>query len=254
MSRYHQLDDVLNPCRKPTWLRDDVLFWLESAHKIAQYGLAHLKRTIVEGQYEEKHGLFFGGTALSTEHRQLAHFLTHQCAEVLGVDLCSAAQRVTLVDVHTGLGAWAKDYLFADCSKGTAFETIFADYARMGRIVQSNADGDADAEAEAMSSMYAQSIGHVTSADGYVSLFENASDVLAFAQEFGTVSGVRVLKALRAENMAYRCSRGQSVADERVFYQRGLEVKGVFYLEQDAEWKQSVLRAGVDVFARALRR
>ena len=205
-----------------------------------------LKKTIVEGQYFKKDGLFFGGEELCLEHDVLVQYLTQEMMnyDQFGIDLCEMAQRLTLIDVHTGLGKYARDYLFVK-GNGNRLKELLPEYEEQKRIM--------DLEGDSMfKEMYKDSIGSVPSENGYPSLFANAEDQLTFTQEFGTLDGIFVFKALRAENMAFHNSQGHSIDDEKVFYERGIDLKNVFYLEHDPFWKRQVIDSGVRVFTQSL--
>ena len=118
-------------------------------------------------------------------------------------------------------------------------------YGKQDRILHLKQDS-------VLTQMYADSVGAVTGNDGYLSLFPNSNDTLSLTQEFGTYSPLRVFKALRAENMAYHYSQGQSISDEKKFYYRGLDVKRVFYPEHDPFWKNQVLNSGTNLFKKTL--
>jgi len=245
-SRYMDFDHIINPKRKPTWLRDDILFWLEALKNLLFYGKKALSKAIVEGQYFKKDGLFFGGRDLCVEHDMLVQFLTQEMMDrdQFGVDLCEMAQRLTLIDVHTGLGRYARDYLFLK-SNAPKLKELLPEYEQQKRIM--DLEGDS-----VFKEMYKDSVGSVASPDGYPSLFPNAEDSMAMTQEFGTMESIFVFKALRAENMAYHYSQGESIDDEHVFYHRGIDLKRVFYLEDDPFWKGQVLSAGNRVFRQSL--
>jgi len=252
-SAYSKLSNIINPQRKPTWFRDDFLFWPEALQNVLLYGIKNLKKTIVEGQYHKRDGLFFGGMDLAVEHDMLIQYLTQEMMDhdKFGVDLCEMAQRLTMIDVHTGLGKYANDYLFLK-SHAQRLKEMLPEYADMGTSART-IHHVMDLENDSMfKEMYKDMTGSVGGEDGYPSLFHNAVDTLSLTQEFGTKEGVFVFKALRAENMAFHYSQGESIDDERIFYQRGLDLKHVFYLEDDPFWKRQVIDSGVRLFNQLL--
>jgi len=250
-SAYTKLSHIINPQRKPTWFRDDFLFWPDALQNILLYGFKNLKKTIVEGQYHQRDGLFFGGRDLAVEHDMLIQYLTQEMMnyDQFGVDLCEMAQRLTMIDVHTGLGKYANDYLFLK-SNAQKLKELLPEYADDMGTSGGNRHHLMDLENDSMfKEMYKDSVGSVGGSDGYPSLFHNAvNNTLSVTQEFGTKDGVFVFKALRAENMAFHYSQGESIDDERIFYHRGLDLKHVFYLEDDPVWKRHVMDSGVRLF------
>ena len=245
-SGYVDLDLIINPPRKPTWFRDDLLFWWDAIKNILFYGLNTIKKATVEGQYFKKDGVFFGGKELAIEHDMLVQFLTQESMDndKFGVNLLEITEKLTLIDVHTGLGKYSLDYLFVDAN-GKELERLFPSYSKDDRVL--------DFEKESFyKTMYEDSVGAVSMSDGYISLFTNSTNTLSLTQEYGTYAGIHVFKALRAENMAYHYSQGQSMRDEKQFYYRGLDVKHVFYPQHDPFWKNQVILSGVNVFKKTL--
>ena len=201
----------------------------------------------MEGQYFKKDGLFYGGRDLCVEHDMLVQYLTQEMMDhdQFGVDLCEMAQRLTLIDVHTGLGKYSQDTLLLK-SKGNELKELLPEYEEQKRIM------DLEGDESFFKEMYKDSVGSVAAEEGYSSLFANAVDKLTFTQEFGTLEGIFVFKALRAENMAFHYSQGHSIDDEKVFYERGIDLKNVFYPEHDPFWKRQVIDSGVRVFTQSL--
>ena len=161
------------------------------------------------------------------------------------INLLEIAEKLTIIDVHTGLGKYSIDYLFID-QDSEELKQLFPIYKKQDRLLALNGDDNM------FKDMYKDSVGSVTSSDGYLSLFSNSKDTMSITEEFGTYSGLQVFKALRAENMAYHYSQGQSIEDERKFYFRGLDVKQVFYPQNDPFWKHQVLNSGNNVFKKSL--
>lgn len=240
------VDHLLNPQRKPTWFRDDLWYWIDVIKAAIFWGIERISKTTVEGQYFKKDGVFYGGKELAIEHDMLVQFLTQESMDndKFGINLMDIAEKLTIIDVHTGLGKYSIDYLFVD-KTSDEIRKLFPMYQQQDRLMGLNDDG-------MFKDMYKDSVGYVTSGDGYLSLFQNSKDTIALTEEFGTYSGIKVFKALRAENMAYHYSQGQSIEDERKFYHRGLDVKRVFYPEHDPFWKNQVLNSGNNVFKKSL--
>ena len=240
------LNDMINPSRKPTWLRDDFVFWFDAIKNIMSHGMQKLKKVVAEGQYFKKDGIFYGGNDIAIEHDLLIKCLKEQSTNIFGVDLCKMAEKLTIVDVHTGLGRYGEDTLLTDqTSHGEKLRKLIPSYAQQNRILDFDTEGY-------WKEMYKDAVGNVTSSHGYSSLFGNSKDSLCVVEEFGTVDPVLVFKALRAENMAYHYSQGESLKDEEVFYKRGLDVKRAFYSESDPFWKNQIINSGVHVFRKAL--
>ena len=78
-------------------------------------------------RYSHPKGIFYGGTELSTSHKQLSTFLNR-------LPQVTAAKRLVLVDVHSGLGPPAQDTLM----------TSDGDFEKVSRIFGAGATLDAN--------------------------------------------------------------------------------------------------------------
>jgi Protein of unknown function (DUF2817) len=97
---YARLDSLLNPPTPPQW--QDTIALLPV---IVREGMPALKQAVAGGQYDFPKGLFFGGHAPSQTVRILADHLSQWIG---------ACDRVLHLDLHTGLGRWARYQLIAD--------------------------------------------------------------------------------------------------------------------------------------------
>lgn len=140
-----------------------------------QWGFPRLQAVVSGGQYTDPTGVFYGGTGPVWSHRWLQRF---------GAEAFTAAQRVIVIDLHTGLGPWGVGELIASETKGQVH------YERARSLwgdVRSMLDGD---------SVSAALAGDWMAAVG--DLFPGV-DVTPITIEFGTVDPVTVLQALRAD-------------------------------------------------------
>ena len=63
-------------------------------------------------------------------------------------------------------------------------------------------------------------------------LFINATDILAFAQEFGTMPGIMVVKGLVGENAVFNNATNENYNKNKQFYEKlRLRCRQVFYPE-----------------------
>jgi hypothetical protein len=83
------------------------------------------------GQYTVPTGVFYGGTGPVWSHRFLRDFCTTALA---------GAQKVTIIDLHTGLGPWGHGELIASASPG---EPLFDRADALWGDVRSMMAGDA---------------------------------------------------------------------------------------------------------------
>jgi hypothetical protein len=138
-------------------------------------GFARLQEVVSGGQYSHPTGVFYGGAGPVWSHRWLVEHLP---------GLVDSAERLVLVDLHTGLGPWGHGELIShESSSGAGYQRGTAWWGD----VRSMVDGD--------------SVSAQLSGDWLGALDRLLPDVeiTAVALEFGTVDTVTVLQALRAD-------------------------------------------------------
>ena len=148
---------------------------LELLGRVEEWGYPKMQSVVSGGQYAHPKGVFYGGTGPVWSHR----FLRDWCAANLG-----AAQRVIIIDLHTGLGPWGHGELIASAAPG---DPLFDRAAALWPDSKSMLAGD--------------SVSAVLAGD-----WLNVSDQLAphaevtpICIEYGTVDGITVLQSLRAD-------------------------------------------------------
>ncbi|KAJ3273463.1 hypothetical protein HDV01_004383 [Terramyces sp. JEL0728] len=221
---YVDMYDILNPKTVPGRWTD--LFYIKSLYYILKFGYLAAKRAIVCGNYHFENSLFFGGFELQKSHLLLTEFLNKH----IDVD---AVQKLGMIDIHTGLGPSGHDTLMIEPRGTDIMKSKSVDKEFLSHAVSA---GDANDDA---SSGYDAVNGTIIS--GVPKLFKNAQYNALVTQEFGTVSNLTVLKALRAEAAAYRLSKEDSRGHDKV-------VRDVFYSRNDPKWKTSVVDRGIRVF------
>jgi uncharacterized protein DUF2817 len=214
---YEKLDAFLNPSTPPS----ADFFYLRAAWLIARYGLEALKQSVAGGQYVNPRGLFFGGARLEEGPRKLQAFMADRLGD---------AERITLIDVHTGLGPFAEDRLLTEAEPGHIFRAIKAAF---GERVQSLATG--------------QSVAYQVRGGGHT-MYPRvmAGDQFYFVtQEFGTYNSVAVLAALREENRWHHYGGGT------VDHPAKRRLKEVFSPDS-GRWRRAILQRGRDVIGQAM--
>jgi len=142
----------------------------------AEKGFPWLQQVVSGGQYEHPTGVFYGGSGPTWSH----HWLRTWTADHLG-----DAQRLAVIDLHTGLGPWGHGELIGCEQKGgPLFEQANALW--FGEVT-SMVDGD--------------SVSAVVQGDWLASVQQLApqAEIAAICIEYGTVDTVSVLQALRAD-------------------------------------------------------
>jgi hypothetical protein len=214
-NRFHYVDfcHFLNPSSK-LGLFD--FFWVKAIYFIARHGFWNVKKAIVSGNYHFKDSLFFGGFELQKSHILIKEFIENH------FDI-TAIKSIAVIDVHTGLGPKGFDTI--QLHQNTLNRSVFGDQKH---IVEK------DLGTSALGG-YEDVAGGIT--DALISLFPNAKQTCVATQEFGTVPGISVVKALRAELAAYR-------HDKENWLKYAKDVRDVFYLDNDTFWKDKVVERG----------
>ncbi|KAK1948145.1 hypothetical protein P3T76_000435 [Phytophthora citrophthora] len=208
-------------------------FWVKGIAHLITKGFDAVKKATIGGNYRFPTTLFYGGTELEPSLALLQEFLQKH---VKFDDLTKFA----MVDVHTGLGPAGVDTLMlGEESDMTVARSVFSGPEYTDKVVFVHDD-------ENPVSRGYDGVGGFTF-DGVAKLLgpHAKGNALLFCQEFGTVPGVFILKAMIEENTIYHHS---SSPVHRLPYAQKL--RDVFYLHQSDSWKSEVLRRGIDVYDR----
>ena len=244
---YAEISSLLNPI---SW--SEVTFWWRALSTVARKGFVATKRVLVSGQYSVPDGLWFGGTELQTCHE----FVLELLAKVVGAPKdnfwwmsgletilddvfprprASPSAPIFLIDVHTGLGPPGVDTLMALGNKSSldGVRNVFGESD--GTFLY----GDT---ASGAASGYDATIGDVPS--GYIDRlgWTNARGLI---QEFGTIPGLLVARALVRENAAWHHGDDAEKRDA------ARDVRDAFYVPT-AAWQTSVVERVVRVAVQAL--
>ena len=212
---YDELYDFLNPSR----LRSIDLCSLHAGWLVLRHGMPTLKKATVAGQYDYPEGLFFGGKELQQGAELYQGFLRRR----LGT-----AEEVLAIDVHTGLGPFGEDTVLVS----------EADYDRFHKLTRDRVEPPSEDEGNVAYRIRG-------GLHEMVPLVLNGARVTFIGQEFGTYSPIRVLGALRKENVSYR--NGQRDAGGP--YKEALKI--AFY-PNDLQWEKNVLLRGRRLFEQVI--
>ncbi|TMW55109.1 hypothetical protein Poli38472_013871 [Pythium oligandrum] len=219
---YADLDEPLNPKHPTRWGA-----WVHTHRQLVQVawtkGLTYIKRAVVGGTYHFSQGIFYGGEQLEPSGRALF--------QVLDEHLNMEALRVMgIIDVHTGLGPSGYDTLLLKTSKGLE---------RARGIFQDRQPITSVDDEDSVTSGYDTAVGFLCS--GLELHLPRSVKTVCLAQEFGTVPGFVVLRALIHENAMYH-----HAPTRRLPYAERL--RDAFYLHTSVDWKTSVLTRGITVW------
>jgi hypothetical protein len=103
---YVDIDDYLNPISKPykSLFLNDLHGYIVSGKTILSHGMIKIKKGLLSGNYFNQKGLGFGGFKLSRSGENLVRLMNQ-------LDIHGTAEKVVLIDVHTGLGPSGQDTL-----------------------------------------------------------------------------------------------------------------------------------------------
>lgn len=197
---YRKLDGFLNPKSPPS----HDLYYAGAAWLMARYGKKPLTEAIAAGQYDFPKGLFYGGARLEEEPRKLRAFLAERL---------EAAEELTALDVHTGLGPWGRDTVLEHASEGRRESHAGVAYPVRGPFGM---------------------------------LFPMAAPrarVRYVLQEFGTHNAIHVLRALREENRWALYGGGVEHPAKRRLREA--------FAPRDASWRDAVVRRGLRALRKA---
>eukprot|EP00551_Chaetoceros_affinis_P008625 CAMPEP_0203683332 /NCGR_PEP_ID=MMETSP0090-20130426/47468_1 /ASSEMBLY_ACC=CAM_ASM_001088 /TAXON_ID=426623 /ORGANISM="Chaetoceros affinis, Strain CCMP159" /LENGTH=430 /DNA_ID=CAMNT_0050552475 /DNA_START=430 /DNA_END=1719 /DNA_ORIENTATION=- len=212
------------------------LFFPRALYVIARHGFHKMKQCIVTGNYHFPKSLFYGGDKLEQSHALLKDFLlTHLDTEKLEV--------VGILDVHSGLGKSGFDTIglvgvrpeeaseiFGNSEDHLHFADYPEDHEASGEESSSDHDSDSDNDNDSALSGYDKVAGFVR--EGLKKqVFSSNTKVYPVTQEFGTLPGILVFKAMRAENAMYQ----YDPKNRHPKYSHAL--RDAFYFDKNPEWK-----------------
>lgn len=264
---YVDLDSLINPVKQISSisLLNDIYNAFQTVYAVSRYGMMHMKRALVSGNYHKENGVGFGGKSQSQSAKNLIKLVQD---EWMGM---SRAEEVILIDVHTGLGPSGVDTLDSSNSLeefNQAFPTEFdfgapslhkeeaiADSGKNGNGkpgvitggIHQKPIGEGTAAASEALSGYDLTVGMTTT--GFCKNFLAQSlprdKVTCIIQEFGTVNLITVGKNMISENYAH--FHGSEL--EKLLYRK--RYRDCFYVQTNT-WKQNVARRGLMVILQAI--
>jgi hypothetical protein len=217
---YPVLDPLLNPRSRPR--RDG--FLLRAAVHALRLGVRTCRQAIAEGQYEYPAGLFYGGRALE---QGPARFL-----DWLRVTL-PRAQRLLVLDLHTGLGRHGAQTLLAEPDMPAARVAYWA------RALDARIEGGAGATDPGGFSARGSLAGAIRQAAAQ-------ARPEFFTVDYGTCSGLKLLYALREEN------RWHHHGDRTLTHPAKARLKAAFAPASE-RWRAAVVRQGDALLRAAVR-
>lgn len=209
---YDELAEALCP---PSWSDEAVA---EANAAIVSWATAHgwerLPGAISSGQYRHPDGIFYGGSEPVWAHRTLREWAVRSLAD---------ADRVALLDLHTGLGEWGDVELITWELPGSE------GYERSVRWW-----GEKVASTEAGESVSARLTGEWMPA---VQRWLAPVEVTGACLEWGTIDSIQVSTALRADNWLHQ--HGDPTGPDAELIKAQLRAA---FAPSDADWAANVWR------------
>ncbi|MFC4591363.1 M14 family metallopeptidase [Sphaerisporangium corydalis] len=196
-----------------------------SLGKIAgEHGLRYVQEAVTGGQYLHPDGLFYGGTEPVWSHRLLRS---------IARDFLAGDRRIAYIDLHTGLGP-----------RGYG-EPIFRGGRDQDALARARSwYGPALTQSENGTSSSTPIIGNTASS--IADELDADQQLTAITLEFGTLPGIAVLDALRADNWLYLQSEPEAGHVKEIKQ----AIREAFY-PPDPEWREAVWTRAQEVFRQA---
>jgi len=237
---YEEFRPLLAPNdRSPIpWYDMTIGFWMRAIPALYKYGFIALKRTLVTGQYVDPSGPIFGGFQREKSIEALIEFVTSEQRKILtstpSSSFSSTKGKVVWIDVHTGLGPLGMDSVKAeneDISLNEMDRWFPTSYHRSTAISEQNT---------AAFEGYDLTEGFLTTLMYQLS----NKTALTMTQEFGTLPGVLVGRAMILENWFYHHISGDRVKDDDQ-KKLGRQLLQEAFYPQSTRWRSSIVRRGV---------
>jgi len=226
-NQYATLDPIINPRSKPS-AKGEAAYWLSASKLIAQQGgITKLVKPIAQGQCDYPQGVFFGGKAPTPSRTLLETLIQHHSDGV---------ERVTVLDIHSGLGPNGIATLISNTNLIEPQNQISWLKERFNNpLIADEAEDNAYDALGAWSRWCKREL--------------HNKAYLYLCVEIGTVNPIKLFSALRRENQAHHWADNNS----REYGQTKQALRNVF-APRSAQWQQKAIAQGMDVFERALDR
>jgi len=223
--QYATLDPVINPRAAPSGF-GEMKYWLQAGKLIVKnHGIEKLVKPIAEGQCDYPQGLFFTGLDTSPSSALLQNLVHKFCANV---------NRISILDIHSGLGPSATATLIANSNLINAEKRLSWLQEHYQQPVIMDSASDNAYTAQGSWSQWCQQSFH-------------DKRFLYLCVEIGTVNPMKLFSALRRENQAHHWSQsnGKSFAETK---QALLEV----FAPKSPHWRRKAMSQGLHALERTL--
>ncbi len=216
--RYTALNSFFNPPRPPSF--DFYYFRLFLAW--LRFGYACVKQAVTGGQYHYPKGIYYGGTCLEPEAAGYIDWLDK--STLLQID------KLMVVDFHTGIGSFGEQSLFMRSGP----DRREALSRKLGVTVTPS-------KTEAKTMGYR----HGGGGSGVFRQLFTGRELTCLTVEYGTYSGFRMLRDLRAENQHHH------YGDKKLDHWAKQKLKEAF-CPRSQEWRRRVVTQGRELVERSV--
>ena len=228
---YEDFRDWVAPDRAPT-INEQGWGWFQNAVPLLwKHGYTKLKRVLVAGQYHHPQGLFFGGTSLQLSLVKILEFV-----EFLQVFAGKGGGKLVWIDVHTGLGPFGQDTLALESNGNLTLDELHELFPTAHSIITPHTT-----DKQAMSG-YDLTQGTVLS---MLQTLGRPADLFV-TQEFGTLPGILVGRALILENALYHHTTRKGECEQCQQW-----IQSAFY-PQSTKWRALIVHRGVSLFLQSM--
>lgn len=220
---YRELRDFI--CPREWTAESEALVKKAFAAYVERHSAIELQGAIMNGQYWDKEGVFYGGTGPSWSRRTLAVALA---------PYAETAKHAAFIDLHTGLGPYGIGEIMSNDFAGTPGANRVRDW--FGAEATMLDDGSSTS----------------TAVTGDTNLGVTAAlphtPVTGITLEYGTVPLEPMIDAIRADNWLHVHGKLDSELGRKI----KSEIRYTFYPDEK-KWKEMIFARAVDVLDRAMK-
>lgn len=227
---YAKINDLINP--KEYEIVDGFtikLFW----EVIFGEGWDSIKNSLANGQYRFPEGLFYGGQEIEEAPRLVFEWFEKN------FNGKTENLQISIIDVHTGLGDYAKDTLLTIAPPTEKMKSVFG--KKISAHAQDNTTGYQP------TGMFVEAL-----QDLICRITQCTKDkITVIGQEFGTSSMLKVLNALRNENTFHHEMKRKNIVLDPAHPLRQ-DLFTAFY-PKEPKWKLCVLKQGRELITQVIK-
>lgn len=217
---YKKVDQMLNPTSKVNLSSFSYYFsFIEMIYNIWKYSMKTLRQAVLQGQYENDTGLYFGGKTFEPHKQKL---------EELFLSIGVSYKKIFAVDLHTGYGEKGKLHLFGNAKDSRANES-----AQQKVFSGFQVDTGNDEDFYSINGDFTTYLGKI---------FSHTENFVTMTFEYGTLDSQTTFGALKSIDNMIRENQGfhfgyESDQDELKIKNRIQEM----YYPMDQKWRKQIL-------------